>query len=413
MRSILHSLHICARKDTEDARSVQVPRVFYLIAEPGYPNYGDELIAGEWLSLLGKYYPETPVVVDCARPGPAAVILRDKHPHAIFTDTLRRLGTENPFPYDGPIDDIAGFVGEALNDEGIAPNYASGIRLLQHGVQSIHMLGGGYMRGDWTCNLSRLAIGPWAHERNIPVAATGLGLMPIDGDSLRFAQQAARSFDSFTVRDVQTQTALQRGFADSAVNTVKIAPDDCFVNGLEGCYASPEGLPDVMVCVQSDFVTERQALFEQVGRTLECWGVKKDDAIGVVECNPRIDYPVLPYLSEHGIPIFDSSRLLIYWRRVSLPVRGSDGYPHGTIPIFSPLRRDVRDRSYRLIPATMTSSMMLSYEWAPDGLKIYLANLYPRLGLDSGMRFWRRNILYRLGEMSVQYILVWCELTVR
>lgn len=76
MRSILHSLHICARKDTEDARSVQVPRVFYLIAEPGYPNYGDELIAGEWLSLLGKYYPETPVVVDCARPGPAAVILR-------------------------------------------------------------------------------------------------------------------------------------------------------------------------------------------------------------------------------------------------------------------------------------------------------------------------------------------------
>ena len=228
------------------------------------------------------------------------MILRDNHPHAIFTDTLRRLGTENPFPYDGPIDDIAGFVGEALNDEGIAPNYASGIRLLQHGVQSIHMLGGGYMRGDWTCNLSRLAIGPWAHERNIPVAATGLGLMPIDGDSLRFAQQAARSFDSFTVRDVQTQTALQRGFADSAVNTVKIAPDDCFVNGLEGCYASPEGLPDVMVCVQSDFVTERQALFEQVGRTLECWGVKKDDAIGVVECNPRIDYPVLPYLSEHG-----------------------------------------------------------------------------------------------------------------
>lgn len=300
MRSILRSLHIHAKKDTEVSRSGRDPKAFYLIAEPGYPNYGDELIAGEWLSLLRKYYPETPVVVDCARPGPAAVILRDKHPHAIFTDTLRRLGTENPFPYDGPIDDIAGFVGEALNDEGIAPNYASGIRLLQHGVQSIHMLGGGYMRGDWTCNLSRLAIGPWAHERNIPVAATGLGLMPIKGDSLRFAQQSVKSFDVFTVRDVPTQTALQGELMGDAADTVKVAPDDCFVNGLEGCYASPEGLPDVMVCIQSDFVVEQQALFEQVRRTLERWGVEKDDAIGVVECNPRIDYPILPYLSERG-----------------------------------------------------------------------------------------------------------------
>lgn len=300
MRSILRSLHIHVRQDTEGPLSEQAPKAFYLIAEPGYPNYGDELIAGEWLSLLGKYYPQTPVVVDCARPGPAAVILKDKHPHAIFTDTLRRLGTENPFPYDGPIDGIAGFVGEALNDEGIAPNYASGIRLLQHGVQSIHMLGGGYMRGDWTCNLSRLAIGPWAHKRNIPVVATGLGLMPIEGDSLRFAQQAAGSFDVFTVRDVPTQAALQEGSPADAANAVKVAPDDCFVNGLEGCYASPEGLPGVMVCVQSDFVTEQQALFEQIGRTLERWGVEKDDAIGVVECNPRIDYPVLPYLADHG-----------------------------------------------------------------------------------------------------------------
>ena len=143
MRTMLQSLHIHARKNSERVRQEQASKAFYLIAEPGYPNYGDELIAGEWLTLLGEYYPEVPVVVDCARPGPAAVILRDRHPHAIFTDTLRRLGTENPFPYDGPIDDIACFVSQALDDDGVAPNYASGIRLLQHGVQSIHMLGGG------------------------------------------------------------------------------------------------------------------------------------------------------------------------------------------------------------------------------------------------------------------------------
>ena len=53
MRSILRSLHIHAKKDTEVSRSGRDPKAFYLIAEPGYPNYGDELIAGEWLSLLG------------------------------------------------------------------------------------------------------------------------------------------------------------------------------------------------------------------------------------------------------------------------------------------------------------------------------------------------------------------------
>ena len=59
-----------------------------------------------------------------------------------------------------------------------------------------------------------------------------------------------------------------------AADTVKVAPDDCFVNGVEVCYASPEGVPDVMVCIQSDFVVEQQALFEQVRRTLERWGVE-------------------------------------------------------------------------------------------------------------------------------------------
>ncbi len=162
------------------------------------------------------------------------------------------------------------------------------------------MLGGGYIRGDWTCNLSRLAVGPWAHSRNIPVAATGLGLMPISGDSLVFAQRAAGSFDVFTVRDVPTRNALRERCDDGMGDIVRVAPDDCFVNELDGCYASPEGLPDVMVCVQSDFVKKEANLFEQIKRTLETWGVCKDDAIGVVECNSRIDYPILPYLAENS-----------------------------------------------------------------------------------------------------------------
>lgn len=266
--------------------------VFYLIAEPGYPNYGDELIAGEWLKYLAQRHPESPVVVDCARPGPAATILHGIHPHASFTDTLRRLGTENPFPYDGPIDDIAGFVADALENDGLAPRYAMGVRMLQHRVRGIHMLGGGYMRGDWTCNLSRLAVGPFARRHGIPAAATGLGLMPLDGASLEFARQSAAQFGTFTVRDEQTLAALGEAAA--------LAPDDCFVNGLDGCYMTGEALPGVMLCVQSDFVEDSERLYAYVESTLESWGVGVHDSVGVVECNPLIDRPIYDYLLAHG-----------------------------------------------------------------------------------------------------------------
>ena len=272
--------------------------VFYLIAEPGYPNYGDELIAAEWLKYLAQRHPESPVVVDCARPGPAATILQGIHPRASFTDTLRRLGTENPFPYEGPIDDIAGFVGDALENDGLPPRYAMGIRLLQHRVRGIHMLGGGYMRGDWTCNLSRLAVGPFAKRHGIPAIATGLGLMPLDGESLEFARHSVAMFDRFTVRDERTLGALNGGESDAII--AELAPDDCFVNGLKDCYMQDDALPGIMMCVQSDFVADSERLHAYATSILETWGIGLHDSIGVVECNPLIDRPIYDYLIAHG-----------------------------------------------------------------------------------------------------------------
>lgn len=277
-------------------------KALYLIAEPGYPNFGDELIAREWLRYLARQCPDREVIVDCARPGPAAMILRGAHPHAEFTDTMRRLGTENPFPYDGPIGDIAGFVAAALDDEGRAAQYAAGIRVLQRDVASIHMLGGGYMRGDWTCNLSRLAIGPWARGRGIPVMATGIGLMPISGDSLDFARGAVAAFDRFTVRDTATLDALDGAVGSGSVapSPATLAPDDCFVNGLDDCFMPPEELPDVMLCIQSDFIADQDALHRHVDAILESWGVGRTDPIGVAECNPVIDRPIFDHLVAEG-----------------------------------------------------------------------------------------------------------------
>lgn len=306
-----------AAKDSAKESMQEPAKALYLVAEPGYPNFGDELITREWLRYLARLRPNDEIIVDCARPGPAAMVLRGAHPHATFTDTLCRLGLEGPFPPNGPIGDIAPFVDAALDNEGLAPNYAAGIRALQRHVRSVHMVGGGYMRGDWTSNLSRLAIGPWARRHGIPAVATGLGLMPIDGESLRFAVNAAASFDTFTLRDEQSLHSL-RSAADYLTERqpepedgsngsdrplpVSLAPDDCFVNALEDCYMPGDGLPDVMVCAQSDLLPDKDAptLYRHVSAILERWNVDRHDAIGVVECNPRIDLPILHYLSELG-----------------------------------------------------------------------------------------------------------------
>ena len=132
-----------------------------------------------------------------------------------------------------------------------------------------------------------------------------------------------------------------------------------------------------------------------------------------MECNPRIDYPVLPYLSEHGysnlrfFPIIDilekgfparaGQRWLStrYHPHILAAAKGCSGSFISVDSGYYDVKHDAVIR--------------MGSRWTQN----LLGQPIPRLGLDSGMRFGAVNILYRLGEMSVQYILVWCELTVR
>lgn len=294
-------------------QGVDSRKVFYLIAEPGYPNYGDELIAAEWLKYLARVHPDVPVVLDCARPGPASAILRRVHPHLTVVDTIARLTLENEFNGMGVerLPDIVRFVGEALRDESQAARYVSGIHLLQQDVRSIHILGGGYLNARWYANLARLEVGPWAKSRqgeNIPVMMTGAGLMPLSAgtSSAEYVRRALSTFDVCTLRDEASYQAVHD------LPNCEIAPDDCFVNGLDGCYFDDGELPDTMVCIQSDLVEDTEALYAHVLAVLRTWNVDTAETIGVVECNPYVDYPILPYLENAGyhVRFFPASDLL-------------------------------------------------------------------------------------------------------
>lgn len=285
-------------------------KAFYLVCEPGYPNYGDELIAAEWLKYLAATHPETPVVLDCKRPGPASVILRGLHPHCTVVDTVSRITFENVYADGdisrGAVGDIARFLHGVLDNEGLAARYASGVHLLRDGVRSVHFLGGGYMNGTWTANLARLELGAWAHEKGLPVLATGTGLMPLSAEASQYVQETVSRFDRFSVRDERSFDVL--GGATNAV----LSPDDCFVNALEGCYAPADQLPDVMICVQSDLVDDSEALYRHIFSMLEVWNVTAEDTIGVVECNPYLDRPIFDRLEESGFsPVFFPATFLL------------------------------------------------------------------------------------------------------
>lgn len=284
-----------------------VGKSFYLIGEPGYPNFGDELIAAAWLRYLAARHPEIPVYLDCARPGPAAAILRNAHPNLRVVDTISRLTIEL---LDGAKAELASISSEdsapslariigsrieaALSNEGTAARYASGLRILNYEVRSVHYIGGGYMNGMWQHNLARLSAGATLARRGIPVFATGLGITPLSGDAIDYARGCLSAFSLVTVRDASSLSAL------NGMSNVQLATDDCFVNGLSTCVNPTENAPDYMVCIQGDLVDNCENLHSHVISQLEKWGVDKTKPIGVVECNPYVDYAIFEQLSEAG-----------------------------------------------------------------------------------------------------------------
>lgn len=275
-------------------------RAFYLVCEAGYPNFGDELIAREWLRYLAATHPDIPVIMDCARPGPATCLLRKEHPHVSVVDTLYRLTVENVYAEQDvhAMSQSAKYIHSALNDEGIAARYSSGIRLLHRDVRAVHYLGGGYMNGNWFTTLTRLELAFWCaeQERHIPLIATGAGLAPLydEDGTLEYAQSRVSKFDAVVVRDEVSQSLLK------CSGNVRLGPDDCFVNGLTNCYSAEGDLPDVMVCIQTDLVDDVDVLYRHVLEVLIAWDVDFQATIGVVECVPYTDFPILKVLESAG-----------------------------------------------------------------------------------------------------------------
>ncbi|RSX53341.1 ABC transporter substrate-binding protein [Bifidobacterium dolichotidis] len=293
-------------------------KAYYLIAEAGFPNYGDELIAREWLRYLAQLHPEVPVIMDCMNAGSAAALLYNEHPHVTVVNTVARLSVENvhvdksPDLPQEPVGPIAQHILDSLDNEGNAARVAAGIRLIQRQVRGMHVIGGGFLNSMWPANLARLAAPLWAEQHGIPAVVSGTGLMPVHEKDSAFLSQVLDAVHAFSCRDASSLDAL-----DPQHTKAKLAPDDCFVNGLDGVYNQSADLPDVMVCVQHDLTENPQQVIETMVHTLRAWQVEPNTRVGVVECVPYEVGPVLAAVQEAG------------WQPVLFPMQLllEDGFP--------------------------------------------------------------------------------------
>ena len=198
-------------------------KVLYLISAAGSPNFGDELITLGWLKRLRRDRPDVSIIVDCHNPVFFTLLLR-RYSWAdgiTVTDlcwrSARRAATHGV--YDGmkaqrPL--LYSDYSNAYDD------IKWGISSLGGEIDTVHLLGGGYLFDRWPANLLLFMVAEWlAKTTSAHLVATGAGVFVSNFPLLFDVAPSLRSFDYISVRDPASQKILQ----DVGISS-KLEPDD-------------------------------------------------------------------------------------------------------------------------------------------------------------------------------------------
>ncbi|APZ35035.1 hypothetical protein BOH66_12870 [Microbacterium aurum] len=281
-------------------------RPYYLVSAAGLPNYGDEILTRVWLDWLAKNRPNTPVWLDCPEPGRANHLFADAHPLLRTTNTLWHLA----FSSKGlELNEAASRAEQLVSSLG-SPRFDLGLLDLRQ-MQSVHLLGGGYLNSIWPEHLALLpAVVTLKKLFGVPAFATGQGLMPLDDEARQRVSEWANAFDVFETRDEASAAAVGvgAGFDDAFL---------AFAN--DRMLYSNEDAPEVMLVIQGDFMSPDAA--EDTVDAVEAFVRRraKGHRVGLIESIPPDDAWILHRLGERGIDVefYPFSRI---WKE-GLPAR--------------------------------------------------------------------------------------------
>ncbi|MFF1478977.1 polysaccharide pyruvyl transferase family protein [Streptomyces sp. NPDC058301] len=255
--------------------------VYYLVSPAGIPNYGDELIAASWLRHLAEAAPDADVVVDCIGPEAAAARLGALHPRARFVNGLWQLCVLNWSPDPAR---TAEAVEAAVHDPDRSPEQAGALRLLRR-AEVVHLLGGGFINAIWAPFAGLLAgITTATGLSGGRAAMTGQGLWPPAEGASGLIRSLAGRFAVLDVRDAASAELLEAGPATQSC-------DDVFLDAGPHLYDDGDGVPDVMVSVQSLLADgDPDQLLAFVAKVVGAWGAER---VGLLECAPDQDAQIL------------------------------------------------------------------------------------------------------------------------
>lgn len=282
-------------------------RNVYLVASTGFPNYGDELVAAQWLRYLAVHEPDATIWLDSPSPGNSQLLLGHLHPDVRFVDTLFQIawaGQSNE-PWE-----VVDFAMRAVRHPGVVPRRAAGVDLL-HSVDVFHVLGGGYINTLWPRHLTLLAAGAVLSTAfDARSAMTGHGLVP-SAASGALLDRLTSDYHVVDVRDSASRNLLSSPHVTESGDDVLL--------GLGPQLFDARESRSVMVCVQSDLADAGvSALAETVVATLGKWGVNGSQ-VGYVEAMPGADRRVFD-LVEPFVPDMRFYPFTEIWRE-GLPAR--------------------------------------------------------------------------------------------
>ncbi|MEB6222349.1 polysaccharide pyruvyl transferase family protein [Pantoea anthophila] len=219
-------------------------KCFYLISACGMPNFGDDMLTRGWINTIKRSHPDAIIYIDAVDPVVAASLFDGVICVNYLWQLAQALGHE-------------GSIEEKLADRYMLPTRERLMLALFSHVDSMHLLGGGYINdlsgGNW--RLIEL-IAYFSKENAFPCYATGLGLQPLSTESAARIAPFISQYTLFDVRDFASFNAL-----DSIMpGQVSFIGDDYFCFPFsETASINENEIPSLRLCINDELSVDNSS----------------------------------------------------------------------------------------------------------------------------------------------------------
>lgn len=255
-----------------------------LITGSGEPNYGDDLILKLWINYYRTIGYDQEIVVDCKSIS-GSIELHNFDQNVYFTKYIKKLTTGRKYCIDEYITIGESHIQENHLFKGWNSTKRKSFNILD--FRLIHLIGGGYINGNWPNSFAIFgAINSIKKLNNhVKIVATGLGLMPLEEVQSFTMQRVNRiiseSTDLFEVRDEYSYFHLNKhNFSTKIINGY----DDTFIVSIDKIVSKEQANNDSPAIHISSFIKSPRDI-QLISQSVEDLANKGYKRVIFWECN--------------------------------------------------------------------------------------------------------------------------------